>query len=91
MIAPNLIPPSFMADTGRNPLGTASGNVIYEDLWSSTPSHAFAYDGYFTLDLSGENPSLTFTPVPEPPATSLALVTGLALLCLVRRFKHRTA
>lgn len=66
-------PPSFLADTGRNPSGSvASGSVIYEDLYRAVPNGAFAYLGYFALDVSG-NGSLMFTPntVPEPSSGAL--------------------
>jgi hypothetical protein len=93
------IEPTFTANTfwgasGINPSSAmdASG-VIYEDLWKATPSSPYSYLGYFTLNLSGPAPSLTFTPsaVPEPTATTL-IAGGTALLLAFRnRFARKNA
>ena len=72
-------PPSFFADTGRNPSSSvADGTVIYEDLYRAVPNGAFTYVGVFALDVSG-NGSLMFTAstVPEP---SIASIFGLGLI-----------
>ena len=52
---------------GLNPDSSVSpSTVLYEDLWTSssstlTGSKPFTYLGYFTLDLTGGSPKLTFT------------------------------
>ena len=68
----NLVDPaigtgSFQANTGLNPDSQVSAfSPVYEDLWETTSSsisgqQGFTYLGYFTLDLTGANPVLTFT------------------------------
>jgi hypothetical protein len=68
----NLVEPTFTAGsfygiTGVNPDSSVSASaILYEDLWESSSSslsgtRPFAYLGYFTLDLTGANPKLTFT------------------------------
>lgn len=58
---------TFRSVTGIDPDSTVStSTVLYEDLWyttssSITGSKAFVYQGYFTLDLTGASPKLTFT------------------------------
>ena len=82
---------TFQSNTGLNPdslIGTSS--VLYEDLWynsdtSSRGTTGFTYEGYFTLDFTGSNPGVTFTPVPEPAALSIFAGAGLLLLTLRRR------
>lgn len=65
---------TFYGDTGINPDSTAGTNsVLYEDLWyvsngSTTTKQPFTYVGYFTLNLTGASPSLTFTPTNAPAA-----------------------
>ena len=90
--APNQGVQSFYANSGINPSSPISaGGVLYEDLWESTATYtqgsAFRYLGYFALDLSGSNPSLTFTPqaVPEPTVLGLLGGAGLLLLSFRRR------
>lgn len=95
---PSPTPPtqSYFTQTSYNPDATATGNFVYEDLWgtpatSSAGSYNFSYEGYFTLDLSGASPSLTFTPattVPEP-STSAVLGVGLLAVWLCRRVNRR--
>lgn len=85
----------FINDTGVDPLGTASGNVLYEDLYQETFSGAtaqgFQYMGYFTLDTSGASAVLSFTPnaVPEPATFSLMGGAALLLLSLRRKFSRQ--
>lgn len=58
---------TFQSVTGIDPDSPVStSTVLYEDLWSTTSSSltgtkAFIYQGYFTLDLTGASPKLTFT------------------------------
>ena len=90
-VEPTFTVNSFYGITGINPDSAVSpATVLYEDLWSTSSSslsgtQPFNYDGYFTLDLTGNSPSLTFTPVPEPTSVSLLLGTGLLLLSLRRK------
>ena len=96
--APNQSLQSFYANSGINPSSAiGSGGVLYEDLWGATATYtqgsAFRYLGYFTLDLSGGSPSLTFTPqaVPEPTVLGLLGGAGLLLLSLRRRLSGKNA
>ena len=88
--------PSFVVDTGRNPMGQGLSSVRYEDLYRGTPgsSGSMSYLGYFTLDTSGSG-SLTFTPsvvaVPEPSTYSLVAGGGLLLVMLRRHVKSNHA
>ncbi|HWY30314.1 MAG TPA: hypothetical protein VNX46_06155 [Candidatus Acidoferrum sp.] len=67
-VEPTLGNTSFYGASGFNPDSAAGlSPVLYEDLWYSVngtlSSHSsFIYQGYFTLDLTGSNPVLTFTP-----------------------------
>ena len=54
---------------------------------SSRGTAPFIYKGYFTLDLTGGSPSLTFTPQAAPEPTVLGLLGGAGLLLL--SFRHR--
>jgi hypothetical protein len=91
---------SFFSATGYQPDQTASSSIIYEDLWGTPTTTAsgaynFNYMGYFTLDMSGANASLTFTPsaavVPEPTTYGAIAGAGLLLLCLRRQFTRKSA
>lgn len=65
-------PNSFFGSTGVNPdTIIAPGSVVYEDLWTVSNGTlgdvaSWTYLGYFTLDLSGGSPKLTFTPTNAP-------------------------
>jgi hypothetical protein len=84
-------PGSFYGDSGINPSATldASG-VVYQDLWGATPSGAYSYLGYFSLDLGGAQASLTFTPTAAPvPEPSGMAIFGLgAVVCLFALRNH---
>ena len=79
---------TFLGDMGINPdAPVGPSTVLYEDLWynsnsSSTTKIPFTYEGYFTLDLTGSSPSLTFTPSAVPEPTVLGLLGGASLLLL---------
>jgi hypothetical protein len=63
---------TFLGNTGLNPDSPVSpSTVLYEDLWFTTKSlisgsAGYTYQGYFTLDLTGSSPKLTFTPTNAP-------------------------
>ena len=73
----NLVDPAsgtgtFQSNTGLDPDSqVAPASVVYEDLWYTSSSvisgtKPFIYLGYFTLDLTGANPKLTFTSTNVP-------------------------
>jgi hypothetical protein len=90
-------PGQFQNDSGINPMGTASGSLVYLDLYREVPpttgSNPFNYLGYFTLDNSGASPILTFTSgliaVPEPSTYGVIAAAGLLVLSLGRQFTRR--
>ncbi|HWY30317.1 MAG TPA: hypothetical protein VNX46_06170 [Candidatus Acidoferrum sp.] len=94
-VEPTFNTSTFYGASGINPDSSVStSTVLYEDLWSAanstlTGKKAFTYDGYFTLDVTGSNASLTFTSasvvVPEPAKFSLIAGGSLLLLALGRR------
>jgi hypothetical protein len=69
----SLVGSSFVGEIGDNPdsLLTGSG-VVYEDLWYTTNSTVsdgakpFTYLGYFTVNVTGSSPVVTFTPKAAP-------------------------
>ncbi len=71
-VEPTLTSSSFYGASGFNPDSPVSlSTVLYEDLWyvanGTLSGHsAFVYQGYFTLDLTGSSPKLTFTPANAP-------------------------
>jgi hypothetical protein len=73
-VEPTLSIHSFWGNAGFNPDSSVSTNtVLYEDLWwtsssSSRGTQPFIYVGYFTLDLTGGSPKLTFTSTNVPPS-----------------------
>ena len=97
-VEPTFTASSFYGVTGFNPdSSVSSSTVLYEDLWSAANSSLsggkpFTYDGYFTLDLTGAKPSLTFTSsaVPEPSTYGLIGAAGL-LAFSVRRSIRKVA
>jgi hypothetical protein len=93
---------TFFGNTGLNPDSSVSpSTVLYEDLWFTTKSTlsgsaAYTYEGYFTLDLTGSSPDLTFTganvsAVPEPTVFSLLGGAGLLLLSFRRQLSGKIA
>jgi hypothetical protein len=91
----SVTPPSFEADTGRDPTGQATESAIYEDLYRGTPGAAMTYLGYFTFDTTS-GASFTFTPSdsnPIPESSTCTLVTEAAILVLAwrRRFSSKQA
>jgi hypothetical protein len=93
-VSPTFTANSFYGASGVNPSAAFDGTgVLYEDLWKATPNNAYTYAGFFTMDLSGSSPNLTFTPsalaVPEPGSFQLFAVAGLSWLALARRFNRK--
>ncbi len=88
---------TFQSDTGLDPDSTVTTtSVLYEDLWgtsssSSTGQKPYDYLGFFTLDLTGSSPSLTFTPTPEPSSIAISGAGGIVLLLLRNRLWRRKA
>jgi len=82
---------------GDNPLQTMTGTSIVLDLWKDTVTSSgttgWAYQGDFTLDLSGAQPSLVFdaAPVPEPSTYGLFAGAGILALSLRRQFRSKNA
>lgn len=93
-VEPNNTPSTFLGASGINPDSlSAPSSVLYEDLYYAQGSSAFAYQGYLTLDITGSNPSVTFTPaaVPEPATYALFGMGGLLLFSLRRRLMSKNA
>jgi hypothetical protein len=95
-VEPTLSAGSFYGNAGFNPDSAVStSSVLYEDLWETSDSgdprgssgQPYIYTGYFTLDLTSGNPSLTFTPAAVPEPSTLGLLGGAGLLLLALR--HR--
>jgi hypothetical protein len=90
---------SFYQGTGVNPDSLfSSSTVLYEDLYETSnassgrgaAANPFTYLGYFSLDLTGGSPSLTFTQaVPEPTVLGLLGGAGFLLLSSRRRFSGK--
>ncbi len=87
---------------GANPLQGMTGSSIVLDLWKNTVTSAagngtvsgWIYEGNFTLDLSGAEPTLIFdaaSAVPEPSTYGLFAGAGLLALSLRRQFRRKTA
>ncbi len=79
-VGPTLASTDFYGKSGVNPFGTLDDSgVIYLDLWFANVVNGYSYKGYFTVDVSGSSPKLTFTPAagtpppPPPPAPTLSL------------------
>ena len=92
-VSPTFTAGSFYGASGVDPNSTIGATgVLYEDLWKATSTSAYSYLGYFTMDLSGSSPALTFTPsatpVPEPGTVPLIAIAGVSWLLLARKL-HR--
>ena len=98
-VEPTLSIHSFWGTAGFNPDSAVStATVLYEDLWQTSDSSSrgtspFTYVGYFTLNLTGGSPSLTFTPqaVPEPTVLGLLGGAGFLFLSFRRRFNRKNS
>lgn len=86
-------PGNSVASYQTMPSAVVAGNLAYEDVWfnsyisGSSSLTDWSYVGYLTLDLTGNNSMLSFTPAPEP--SSLAILGGLGALFLVNRARLR--
>ncbi len=82
---------TYNGSTGLNPnSAVTTSSVLYEDLWYTADpdsgrtdtSKPWTYQGYFTIDLTGSSPKLTFTPTNAPattvPKPVIVLVAKLA-------------
>jgi hypothetical protein len=77
-VGPTVTAANFIGKCGVNPFGMfGSPAIVYLDLYYASPSVAYTYKGYFTLDLSTGTPHLTFTPSSSastaPPAPTLTI------------------
>jgi len=99
-VEPTSTTSSFYGTVGFNPDSAVStSSVLYEDLWETQDSgdargsqgQPYTYLGYFTLDLTGSSPSLTFTPQAVPEPTVLGLFGAGLLLLTFRRVSGRNA
>ncbi len=93
-VSPTFTVSSFYGNSGIDPSSAINGTgVIHEDLWKTTANSAYSYQGYFTFDLSGGSPNLTFTPsaaaVPEPSTFGLFALAGFLSFVSFRAFKRR--
>jgi hypothetical protein len=83
-VEPTLAAGSLYGDTGINPDSAVGTNtVLYEDLWyvsnnSSFTKTPFTYVGYFTLNLTGASPSLTFTPTNAPAPLANPVIVSVS-------------
>ncbi len=83
-VEPSLANTAFYGASGFNPDSPAGlSPVLYEDLWysvnGSLAGHSpFVYQGYFTLDLTGSNPVLTFTPANAPAQLSAPVIASVS-------------
>jgi hypothetical protein len=77
-----LVTGTFWAQTGINPDSSVSKtSVFYLDLWHTSSSGAaqpYVYQGYFTLDLTGGTPKLTFTPKNAPATLSSPAIASIS-------------
>ena len=83
-VEPNNANGTFYGDMGFNPDSPVGTNtVLYEDLWyvsnsSSSSKKPFTYVGYFTLNLTGASPSLTFTPTNAPASLTAPVIVSIS-------------
>ena len=85
LVDPNNASGTFQSNTGVDPdSAVSSSSVLYEDLWYTTSSaltgqKAFNYLGYFTLDLTGSSPKLTFTSINVPAPISGPTIISVSM------------
>lgn len=83
-VEPNNAPGTLYGDAGINPDSAVGTNtVLYEDLWyvsngSTFVKQPFTYVGYFTLNVTGLNPSLTFTPTNAPASLTSPVIVSVS-------------
>jgi hypothetical protein len=95
--------PNFTGKVGLtdNPLATiGSSDIITMDLWqdtvigTGTTSTGMKYDGFFTLNLSGATPTLTYdevSAVPEPSTYGMIAGAGLLLVSFRNKLVRKNA
>lgn len=82
-VEPTATTSSFYGQCGINPDSLVStSTILYEDLWRATNaaltgSKPYNYLGYFTIDLTGANPKLTFTPKDAPATLTPAVIASV--------------
>lgn len=82
-VEPTFTASSFYGNCGMNPDSVVGkSTVLYEDLWYTSQStisgkSGFTYEGYFTLDLTGANPKLTFTPKNAPGQLTAPVIASI--------------
>lgn len=75
---------TFQSNTGLNPDSAVSpSTVLYEDLWETSSStltgtKPFSYLGYFTLNLTGAGPKLTFTSTNVPASLTKPMIISIS-------------
>ena len=83
VVEPGTQTQSFYGNSGVNPDSTiAPASVVYEDLWyvsnnTLSQTAAWTYEGYFTLDLTGGSPKLTFTPTNAPASLTPPVIVSV--------------
>lgn len=83
-VEPSLTGNSFYSQCGFNPdSAVGPSTILYEDLYynangsiQSQPT-AYVYQGYFTLDLTGGSPKLTFTPKDAPASLTQPVILSI--------------
>jgi len=86
-VEPTLNANSFYGNANFNPDSSFNTNtVLYEDLWVTSDSgdprgssgQPYIYIGYFTLNLTGGSPSLTFTSTNVPGALTKPIIVSIS-------------
>jgi hypothetical protein len=78
-------PQSVLSISGVNPDSSVSKTTaLYEDLWFTSSStltggKSFTYEGYFTLNLTGASPVLTFTPMNAPGTLTPPIIKSISV------------
>ncbi len=82
-VEPTLNSSTFVGNAPNPDSPVGPSTVLYEDLWYSqngtlTGHSSYAYQGYFTLDLTGSNPKLTFTPMNAPASLTPPVIASVS-------------
>ncbi len=82
-VEPTLSLNSFWGECGFNPDSVVDPTIVlYEDLYYNVNGNisgqtAYVYQGYFTLDLTGGSPKLTFTPKNAPAPLQAPVILSI--------------